>query len=394
MGLAGEGHMGAGSVKRNLRTGTWYGRCDARRDAGGARRQIRVHAATEGDCWRRLRAKMAEIENGYLTSRDRERMTVSELLDLWLDTKKGKEFRTIDSYQAVTRLHLKPALGHLRVRDVRRSDIERAIVKWQTGPRLDGKPGRRGNTTVRQCITYINGAFNLAKDDGLRSDNPVDGVGRPRRTKPKKAFVLAPGAKAILSAAHGTAYYVALFIAFVGGLRPGELLSLCRHDIDLIGGYVHVTTALEYRGKHLKRKTPKSEAGKRDIPVAELVVTILETHMDEQVNRLRDLGVTAGPHTPLFDDGLGAIWHPEAFGKGFRRLLKGFGLPRIPWKATRHSFASIGITEAVHTKVLAEILGHEDEKITSTVYEHVDDTAKREANRRISSALLESSAAP
>jgi len=385
--------LGSGSVKRNLKTGTWYGRCDAPTQSDGMRRQIRVRAATEGDCWKRLHAKMAEIENGNLTSRDRERMTVSELLDLWLETKKGKEFRTIDSYQSVTRLHLKPALGHLRVREVRRSDIERAIVKWQTGPRLDGKPGRRGNTAVRQCITYIYGAFKLAKDDGLRPDNPVDGIRRPRRTKTKKPYVLVPGAKAILDAARGTAYYIALFVAFVAGLRPGELLALRRLDIDLVAGYIHVTTALEYRGKHLKRKAPKSEAGKRSIPIAEAVVAVLEAHILSQEKRLCDFGMSAGPETPLFDDGLGGIWHPEAFGRGFRRLLKAFGLPRIPWKATRDSFASIGVTESVHTKVLAEILGHEDEKITSAVYEHVDDTAKREANRRVSAALLEPSAA-
>lgn len=382
--------MGAGSVRRNARTGTWYGRCDAPRGSNSARRQIRVHAPTEGDCWKKLRAKMAEIDGGTINSRDRERMTVSELLDLWLETKESREFRTVDSYQSVTRLHLKPALGHLRVRDVRRSDIERAIVYWQTSPRLDGKPGKRGNTAVRQIITYLSGAFKLAKDDGLRFDNPVDGVRRPPRTRSKKAFVLVAGARAILDAASGTLYLVPLFIAFTAGLRPGELLSLRRIDIDLIAHYLYVRTALEYRGKHLKRKIPKTDGAVRDIPIALEVADILRAYVEAQERRLSDLGTTVTPETSLFDDGIGGIWHPESFGRGFRNLLKRAGLPKIPWKATRHSFASMGVAESIHTKILAEILGHEDEKMASAIYEQVDDAAKREANRRIATALLDS----
>lgn len=347
-----------------------------------------MYAATERECWRKLREKIAEIEGGALTSRERERMTVNELFDLWLETKSGKAFRTRDSYESVTRLHLKPTLGHLRVRDVRRSDVEKAIVVWSNGPRLDGKRGRRGNTAVRQCITYLSGAFKLAKDDGIRKDNPVDGVRRPPRVKSKKHFVLAPGAIEILQAAKATPYHTPLFNAFVLGLRPAELLALRRRDVDLEAGHVVVASALESRGKkYLARKLPKSESGNREIPIGELNASVLRQHLIDQERRLNAKGTVVTPDTPLFDDGNGQIWHPDDFRNGFRLIRKKANLEKFPWRATRHSFASMGVTVDVHTKVIAEILGHEDDKLASGIYEQVHRDSKLNANRKIAEQL-------
>jgi integrase len=322
-------------------------------------------------------------------SRDLNKMTVNELLDTWLETKKSKAFRTVESYESVTRLHLRPALGHLAVRGTRRSDIEKAIVVWTTGPRADGKSGKRGNTTIRQCITYIYGAFKLAKDDGIRSDNPVEGIRRPQLVKPKKRFVLKDGALNILEALTGTTFHAPVFIAFVLGLRPCELLALRRRDADLHAGTVSVLSSLEYRGKHLMRKEPKTEKGKRELPIAELTLSVLQDCLEQQERRLYALNVAVGPDTPIFDDGQGNIWHPDNFRTAFQRFIRAAELPTFQWRSTRHSFASMGVKEKVHTKVLAEILGHEDDRLTSTIYQQVDRDTMLDANRMVANALAD-----
>jgi integrase len=380
--------VAAGSVKRNPKTGTWYGRFDAPRNPDGTRQQIRIYAATEGQCWDKLHKRASEVKSGAAPTRDTERMTVSELLDLWLETKQAKAFRTRDSYESVVRLHLRPTLGHLRVRDVRRSDIERAIVAWTTGPRKDGKAGQRGNTAVRQCITYVYMAFGLAKADGLRLDNPVDGVHRPGRVRPENPFVTADGAISILKAIVNTSVHAPLFIAFVSGLRPGELLALRRRDVILDSRTIQVRGTIEYRGKYIARRPSlKTQKSRRDIPFAEATFEVLTRALHSQADRLRELGLAATPDTLLFDSGFGDIWHPDEFRKQLRKLLRAAGIS-FQWRATRHSFASICVEESVHTKVTAEILGHEDDRLTSTIYQGVRRNAEMvEASRRVTEQL-------
>lgn len=380
--------MAAGSVKKNPKTGTWYGRFDAPRNPDGTRQQIRIYAATEGECWDKLHKRAAQVKSGAPPTRDTERITVGELLDLWLETKQAKAFRTRDSYESVVRLHLRPTLGHLRVRDVRRSDIERAIVAWTTGPRKDGKAGQRGNTAVRQCITYAYMAFGLAKADGLRLDNPVDGVHRPSRVRSENPFVTADEAIRILEAIANTPLHVPMYIAFVSGLRPGELLALRRRDVLVDSRTIQVHGAIEYRGKYIARKpTPKSQKSRRDIPFVDAAFEVLRHGLDSQVDRLRELGVAVTKDALLFDNGVGDIWHPDEFRKQLRKLLRAQGIS-FQWRATRHSFASICVTELVHTKVASEILGHTDDRLTSSIYEGVRGAAEKlEASRRVTKTL-------
>lgn len=62
-------------------------------------------------------------------------------------------------------------------------------------------------------------------------------------------------------------------------------------------------------------------------------------------------------------------------------------MPSLRLHGTRHSFASIGLTEGVQTKVMSRMIGHESEVLTLSVYTHVEDELMLEAATKIDAAL-------
>ena len=375
----------SGSLLQNPSSGTWYARVNAPRGSDGKRRQIRLTGRTKHELEVAVANLLVKLSRGYDPST--RRTTVAALLDSWLETKQDVEFRTRESYEATVRLHLKPTLGSIVVTKLTRSQVQGAISNWRDGDRLDGKRGRRGSRTTHENLRVLRSALKLAVIDGLRSDNPAEHVSLPKRSKPTRQSTTAAGASAVINAAQDTLLFAALYVAFAAGLRRGEIVALQRGDIDLSAQILHVRRSVVCRGRRVVIKEPKSEAGKRDIPIAPGLFCVLNDHLSKQEQRLAILGVEPLPETFLFDRYDGQLWHPDAFGKSYRTLLRNHRLPALRLHGTRHSFASIGLSEGIHTKVMSRALGHESEILTLSVYTHVEDDLMRQAAAKIDAAI-------
>ena len=103
--------------------------------------------------------------------------------------------------------------------------------------------------------------------------------------------------------------------------------------------------------KSTKRK--KSDA-RRASDVSDRRERILTHHLDEQARRLDMLAVPINVETPLFDNGEGALWYPDAFGSAYARELARNGGEHLRLHGARHSFASIALEEGVQLLVIGE----------------------------------------
>jgi integrase len=375
----------SGSFFQNPKTKTWYARINAPRGSDGKRRQIRLFGKTKHEVEVAAASLLIKLNGGYDPSK--RHSTISEVLDSWLQTKHDVEFRTRESYESTVRLHLKPTLGKILISKLTRAQVQSAISNWHDGERLDGKLGKRGSRTTLENIRVLRAALKLAVIDGLRSDNPADHITLPKRTRPKRQSTTASGAGAIISAAEKTLLFAPLYLAFAAGLRRGEIVALQRADVDLDARILHVRRSVVCRGKRVVIKEPKTEAGTRSIPIAPGVFRVLEEHLRHQKQRLQLLGVEPRNETFLFDRYDGQLWHPDAFGKSYRKLIKNNSLPLLRLHGTRHSFASIGLAEGVQTKVMSRLIGHESEILTLSVYTHVEDQLMIQATTKIGAAL-------
>ena len=378
----------SGSYHQNPSSGTWYARVNGARDADGKRSQIRLKGSTKREVQVAVAKLLLKLQSGYDHAKGKTDMAA--LFEMWLATKQDVEFRTIESYKSTIRLHLTPLLGKFDVTKIKRAQIQAAVEEWREGKRKDAKLGKRGARTIRENLRVLKAVLDLAVIDGLRQDNPARFVKAPKLTKPVRQFTTAEGAAAILCAAFGTLLYAALYVAFAAGLRRGEIVALQRKDVDLYAGILSVRRAIACRGKSVKIKTPKTASGVRDIPIPAGLLTALKSHIRDQDERFELLGITSVPETYLFDRYDGGLWHPDAFGKAYRALLKTNGLPKLRLHGTRHSFASIGLAEGVQTKVMSQALGHESELLTLSVYSHVEESSLRNATTKIDDAISRS----
>ncbi len=72
---------------------------------------------------------VARVRSG--TYADPQKMTIAELLDEWIATKRSRKTianRTLLSYESVVRLHLRPVLGGTRVAQLSAMHIDKAIA--------------------------------------------------------------------------------------------------------------------------------------------------------------------------------------------------------------------------------------------------------------------------
>jgi hypothetical protein len=81
--------------------------------------------------------------------------TVTAVADEWYAGVERRDLaiNTLAAYEETLRLHVRPSLGSLRIRDVRVGVVERFIAKVED---------RTGKSAARRCRTVLNGITGLA----------------------------------------------------------------------------------------------------------------------------------------------------------------------------------------------------------------------------------------
>ena len=146
---------------------------------------------------------------------------------------------TVDDYKQQARKYLEPSLGKLKIADVQRSDVEKALPSVTEDP----KTGRLKNAVIRnRVLTFISSLFSLFGEKGWRAQNsnPTSGISQSRenpRDRVLSADELAALAKALKQYEQQYPVSVAAIrVAALTGLRIGEILNIRWEDVDFSTG--------------------------------------------------------------------------------------------------------------------------------------------------------------
>jgi integrase len=334
---------GSGSVyPRKNKDGKITSYLGAYHTTDGKRRT--VSAKTKTECREKLRQAMSDADKGIVF--DAGTLTLNQYLDSWLSNIKDTiRQRTWERYESIVRIHIRPALGNVKLKNLTRAHVKN----------LYGTLG-----SPRHPHITLHKALNDAVADNLISRNVSDGLKPP---KPRKSEInpLTPDqAKAFLEAARGDTFYALYVLAVHYGLRQGELLGLKWQDVDLDAGTLQVRrTQSESRVGRIEEK-PKNGRGRR-IELSDSVSEVLRIH-----------GETHGDHELVFATKKGtAVNSSNLVRRSFQPLLDSCGLPRIRFHDLRHTCATIRFIKGQHPKRVSDILGHSSVAITLDIYSHV-----------------------
>jgi integrase len=338
-------------------------------DQDGKRRLKTCRTKKEADQY--LTTCQWEIRQGTHTPASAS-ITVSEAIDLWLDhgEAEGLERGTLCTYTTVAKAHVAPIIGRYRLAQLSRPIIEQFRDDLLTGSVPDGK--KRSRVMARKALGALKMAINEAQRRGRVAQNVAVAVqvaahrGESRRKEigvdvPSKEEV-----RAILEAVADPWRPLVVTTVFCG-LRASGLCGLRWSDVDFEAKLLRVRQRADRWGA---MGQPKSAAGRRDVPMAPIVLnTLQERKLASPISGLglvfpapRDGGVL--PHATLYK---------RAFGDAQRArgIVGEDGKPKYGPHAFRHFCASWLIEQGFGPKRIMGIMGHASVTMTFDVYGHL-----------------------
>ncbi len=162
-----------------------------------------------------------------------------------------------------------------------------------------------------------------------------------------------------------------LTMAFFTGLRTGEQLALLWSDIDFTSKKIHIEKSLNLSGKIT---TPKNTPSIREVDLLEPVEKILkELKASEPANKKM-----------IF---LSIPKRTQEFQLMFKELLKALNLKDRKLYTTRHTFASLMLSQGEEAMWVSKTLGHKDLNTTYKTYSHYIPKQEKERAKFIKGIL-------
>jgi len=276
-------------------------------------------------------------------------ITIAEFFAQYEDTAKHTmKRRSLETLHDIARLHLLPAFGAIKLKDLTRERVQRLY-----SDKLDaGLSAAR----VRRIHGVLSSALNTAVRWKLLEHNVCKEVSPPRVPQPEIRPLSKEEAKRFIAAAEGDRYEALFVLGLTSGARWGELTGLFWSDLDLDDSRVmHIQRSLinGYGGHTFD--TPKTRGSRRSVGLTKLAVEALKRHRKRQ----EDEGFPVEGDALVFTNNVGKPLHASNFiRRNFKPLLKRAGLPDTNWHAaTRHTCTCILLLEGVNPKSVAMQMG-------------------------------------
>lgn len=293
-------------------------------------------------------------------------VTVSEYIDRWLPLHKHTVSDKCYNDYLKQLKNLEPVMGDKLLTEV---TVDDAATVWMH------YDGYSQSTIKRARMLYIS-LFDSAVENDLCRKNPFRGkfAQPPKAPSGTHRTLTEEEIRLILTTPHR--FQLATLIMLYAGLRRGEVLALTAEDIDTTAGIIRVTKAVRFDGNAPVITSPKTESGKREVPI---------------LSTLRP-----------FLSGISGIIAPMTNGKimtstGFSRAWQSYihALSDAAGEAVtirphdlRHTYCTMLRDAGVDMHQAMVWMGHADEKMIIRVYDHVGEQRTQNSVEQVEKMLI------
>ena len=225
-----------GSIRQRP-NGVWEGRVIVGIDPiTGKPIRKSVYGSKEKEVQRKITEMQNALDSG--TYQEPSKLTVKEWLDEWLSTFCANKLKpyTIASYRVIIDAHIAPAIGSMKLQDVRGMHIQRmynALTANGSAPK-----------TVKNISAVAHKAFNVAIKQGLISVNPCDAAELPAMVRKEIKPLTDAEIPIFLKAIQGHPLENVFALCLFAGLREGECLGLSWNQVDFDKGTITISQQL------------------------------------------------------------------------------------------------------------------------------------------------------
>lgn len=282
------------------------------------------------------------------------------------------------------RVHLEPALGHLRLADLRPEHI-RSFFKEKEAAGLSPNSVRRIATTLRRALKD-------AVADGLVERNAATLVRPP---KAERHLVIPPDPAVVLKlaeAARGHRVFEAFIpLVMATGLRHREALALTWDRLkidDRERASVSVPHTLQRKkGEGLAPAATKTDASCKTIYLPKSIADSLVAHRARQEHERLMAGGEWPDHNLVFRTERGMPVDVSTNLHAFHRLQDKAGVPRCRVHDLRHAFVTYLLALGEDLRVVMEMARHSSICVTADIYAHVMPAVGRRAADKMDDLL-------
>lgn len=315
-------------------------------------RQVRkyFYGRTKAEVLRRIAA--------YRESREKGR-TFAEVADeWWADAEPGLSPNTLRGYRPAKERAI-DHFGKDLIRSIKPSDIN-AFIRTFT------KDTQAADKTARTQLMMINLICKYAVSSGDLEVNPARDISVPKGLKKEPRPMPSDDDIKRVKESINCTFGLFAFLILYTGCRRGEALALTWDDIDMEKGVIRVNKSVYHRSNTPYIKEPKTEAGRRTIPL---------------LDRLR---AALTPSTGLLfpDPKTGGLMTEMHFQRLWKAYAAESGVTATPHQL-RHAFATMLFEADVDEKDAQEILGHAQLSTTRDIYTHIRDQRREKVYTKL-----------
>ncbi|MBR2824585.1 MAG: site-specific integrase [Clostridia bacterium] len=313
------------------------------------------------------------IRNGriweFMTPQQVEAMqttpTVKEYAVRWMEVFKKPKLKetTYVNYSKYINDYIVPSLGDKMLHQITTADIQQMLIQYQ---HLAKHTLKEVKAILCQMIEFAREEYPTIGGNPCKSKllfNPSDKV------EERKALTLEE-AQDIISNLHVLKWEDAMLIAIpmYTGLRRGEVLGLQWEDIDSEKGIINVQRNVTHPGGNQPViTTPKTEAGKRVVPLSE--------ELQKLFDGKKGKGYILGGEKPIT---------LTCFRHAWERITKQIDLHGATLHSLRHTYITLASTET-DIKTLQGVAGHSTVTMTMDRYAHTQTNKVLELGRKMDS---------
>lgn len=324
-----------------------------------------------------------------------QNIKLAEFCPMYLEIKKDiLAPRTYEFYDNLIRTLIIPALGHIKLSELKPAHVQQFVQQLQNQTKKDsnGKViGKVSPSTVKRKLACLQSILKQAVKLDIITSNPADTsrLTLPKVVAPKVEIFTKQEAAEMLCCLEKEPlqFQVLVQLAIMSGARLGELIGLKFTDIDYKNNQITIErSAYKITGQPISTKAPKDN-DIRTVTVNSYCIDLIRLLRAEKNRQAQELGTAWIEGQWLFTQWNGEIMYPQTPSKQFSDFLEKNGLRHRKFHSLRHTSATLLLYGGVNVRQVQERLGHGNIK-TTNIYLHCVAEADEEAANVLQNMLI------
>ncbi|WP_181227229.1 tyrosine-type recombinase/integrase [Helicobacter pylori] len=290
------------------------------------------------------RVKNAEKQTIMIQSK----ITILQALERFLLLKIGLKQTSINSLENVFN-------SVFRVMDLKESDKLKKITQEKIAKYHEETLKHYKKNTIHNLNANLKSFLEFCEQEGFIEKSPYFAITlkNAQEAKAIDPFSLEE-VKTLLENAPSLRLKAFLMVAFFTGMRTGEQLALLWEDIDFTEKTITINKSLNELGKIT---SPKNKPSVREVDLLEPVEKILKELKESEPENKKFVFIDMPKRSTMFQ-------------RAFKALLRALNLKDRKLYTTRHTFASLMLSQGEEAMWVSKTLGHKDLNTTYSTYSH------------------------